>query len=64
MQEHGLMDKLIKLVLVLFIHPIVIMFNNVLYVLEANKKLVTIQHLASNSEAFIVFGPNYFLVKD
>jgi hypothetical protein len=40
------------------------MLRNVLYVLEANKNLVSIHKLAADNSAFLECHPNYFVIKD
>jgi hypothetical protein len=38
--------------------------NNVLYVLDAAKNLVSVHRVTRDNSAFLEFHPNYFLVKD
>jgi hypothetical protein len=41
-----------------------LMLKNVLYILEANKNLVSVYKLAYDNLAFLEYHPNYFVVKD
>ena len=38
--------------------------NNVLYVQQASKSLVSVHKLASDNNVFLEFHPNYFFIKD
>ena len=38
--------------------------NNVLYVPQAKKNLVSVHRLAADNNAFLEFHPDFFLIKD
>ena len=41
-----------------------LVLNNVLYVPQASKNLVSVHRLACNNDAFFEFHPSYLLIKD
>jgi histone deacetylase 1/2 len=41
-----------------------LLLNNVLYIPEANKNLVSVHRLTSDNHAFIEYHPDHFLIKD
>jgi hypothetical protein len=57
--------KSVRLVILLFIPPQKdLKLNNVLYVPEASKNLVSVHRLTSDNNVFLEFHPNLFFVKD